>query len=78
MLQEEGVLLITSFGLPATLSHLSFGKKYSKQKKVKQKKASKIRDTSQSLLKHEMNVRQARELGQFFLCNLYIIKIIHV
>ena len=59
-LEEEGVLLITSFGLPATLSHLSFGKKYSKQKKVKQKKASKIRDTSQSLLKHKMDVRQAR------------------
>ena len=71
LLQEEGVLLITSFGLPATLSHLSFGKKYSiSKKKLSKKKASKIMDTSQSLLKHKMNVRvivrQAREFSHFF------------
>ena len=42
LLQEEGVLLITSFGLPATLSHLSFGKKYTKHKKLSKKKRPKL------------------------------------
>ena len=42
LLQEEGVLLITSFGLPATLSHLSFGKNIVSKKSQAKKKLQKL------------------------------------
>ena len=41
------------------------------KKKVSKKKLPKFRDTSQSLLKYKMNVRQARQLSQFF-CAIFL------